>query len=680
MEIPFDVVGIIGAKLSPTTLSSLSVAARTFTTGIEAVKKTALFWKSRAEHLAGISLPFEPTGDPVKYWSDIAINLQNSVDNDDALFINLFRLGIYEYIYIVVQQGTSRTLHDIDAAIIAAISNDSVNSIVLLYNHFTRSFSREINGYIEKAIDHRSNNVLRQLLTYTKELGDTIPFTYGDSPVTIAITAQNIDAMLIILEMDPPTLKKCKHILRTIREQSKREKLLDSFLHAYPNNYGNISNYYDNIYATKVTGDEMEILLSSNMFTIDKEYDGISLFPEAAYKLLKLDFIEGIVDSAPSVYKSRLLYSLIDNADLLDTVLAYIRPDSYYLWPRVLKSKSMAWQVLINYYSLDIATADEQIRKCITSYFSPQAMTGICNHVGITIQDLEVIIAESSNMFIEESVESIIELGVPLRRSSTDRFLIGEKLAFNCEPYGWEVLANAGFDFDACGTDLLKKVLTYHSSDFFNFLLSYLTQYNTEEVYAMSSWLSNLAITKKDVRRKTVSKNVYNVTGGSEYYEKYYNTAPEFVYLVMLGTSIAKYVQILEDGVAWESIFDYPHSYEWLDKIPASLTKNPLMIAGIQIMKKTIERKLLRDYDHNTTNNFIVWLSLARGLRSKVSVATGLMNKLHIAVIIDRDIVILRNSTNHPGKYKYLDLFSDDGILLTTKQAIRERRNELQQS
>lgn len=666
MELNRDVLSVLGTRLSPGTLESLRTVSKTYATDIQETKKTILFWKNKAEYLADMELPFEPVGNKVKYWKDI-VNLLETAD-----FTTLFRTGQYEFVYIGIKKRLA-VAEDVVAAADATVKSDETAVLSLLFENYRTTMEPTIRKLLIRAAIHDSINVFQLLLDNSTREQVISDINNTMESIIFVVVERGITNMLsMIIEKYPLSKNEYDNLLLRIKYSSNnRDGLLRVFVNSYPGTYGSITVYCGPTpLSTKVSGTEMDILLNSGKFTIDVIPKVTILSPEAAYMLYTLSQRENDVpeeykldeDGMPSEYMEELINVIAPDAKLFEKALEYAQPaDPYYLWPIALTSNEESWSVLIKYYELDKATAYAQIRKCITYSFSPQAVAGVCNHVGITIQDLEVIIAESNKTFIGDSVKNIIKLGVPLRRSPTDRFLVGEKLAFNCVPSCLDPLKAAGFDFDACGTDLMKHTIDSANMVMLRMLKNYVTEYDPSEIYAKASW--------EFVDMPGIIQEVADILGDFEYNKELYDKVPLFIESIK-ETDTRSIIRLLESGIPWESVFDYNNKDKciWLSQVPQDIAKHPLMKRGIKIMKTTLKNTILRGYGHDNYD-FLAWLMLARDLLSDVSYEG--FNTINI----DGNMIRIGN---HLGKYKHLDMFSDAGIPLTTKNEIRERRNELQ--
>jgi hypothetical protein len=244
---------------------------------------------------------------------------------------------------------------------------------------------------------------------------------------------------------------------------------------------------------------------------------------------------------------------------------------------------------------------------------------------------------EHGGSFHEGCVPSILKLGVKLARTKNSRQLIGEKIAFNSKLLVLRELIAGGFDVAPCQDDLLIRYLTTNPDREAN-KTSFVPDNSFEVAYLQ--WLipgrnfidpSTRELMKQDIK-------------------------------------------VLLDGnkVNWKHVY----MYAWLDKMTPEALNNKHFLAGIPILLKSLENKILRNYEHMTQNQvqeFKYWLMLANGFKRNVSITADRLES--VKATIDSTVITFAIK----GKYKGLDLFSRNGSVLTTKNDIIARRKQLQE-
>ena len=158
------------------------------------------------------------------------------------------------------------------------------------------------------------------------------------------------------------------------------------------------------------------------------------------------------------------------------------------------------------------------------------------------------------------------------------------------------------------------------------------------------------------------------------YYDEWFNR----LFIDSINLQDAEKAKSLIPKVSWKNM----KQLGWIAVVPSSLI--PHLQDGIKYIKKYFENIILRDVTANrkqgrdkTGRNLMYWLILARDLYDKVTISI-VNNKTTIS--IGDTIVRFDHDVTAKGKYKGLDMFSDKGIPLTTRQEIKERRAELQRA
>jgi hypothetical protein len=447
-------------------------------------------------------------------------------------------------------------------------------------------------------------------------------------------------------------------ILHQIDESSEDSEFMLYFLatHKRFTQRFNLSDY-----PIIATGEEMKAVLDSEVFNIDivnVEY----LTSDAAYLLYTTDrkaFIasEYILgdDRIPSDEKADLILPMVNKALLLDRALTYARPIdvSDNVLFASLRSATDSTEVLLKYYQFTKTRVWDILRGACRDWFNANSVKLLCIHTDITLHDLEVLIMENpigyASKFKKGCVKCILKLGVTLGRSPANRQLIGEKIAFNCSRKVWEELKQAGFNFNACGTDLIINTLSKKQEDIVE-LLKYVTEYdNTVDYKALQVWRYNRQSAVKWQDSNVVLDDMINTMG-------------------LMDNETDR----LEGGnILWNNIYEFYWLYDLNPKYKKYVTK------GIPILQKTLENIILRsnndDIDYKK-DNFTHWLILCTRLK-RVEIDLTDDNTI---ITIGTVMVILPVDVLTRGKYKGLDLFSRQGDILTTREDIKARRRELQ--
>jgi hypothetical protein len=652
--------------LDSNTLKSLGTVSKDSSSKALALNKESLFWKERSEYLSGINLPFDSTD--VKYWKRLANELSLLV-GEPGQMNRLYRIGDHEFVYIVIMLGND-TKEDTREVSVKFILNNS-------------KWRDQLKLPLIKAVTNHRNKALVELLKHTtrKQVIEDI-VSEKHTVLGVSIISGNLEAFNLILytypiDSDEYWYKVFDHIVNIC--MSNREEFLKALLDF---NYNldsgvNLADYVDRTKIYRVTADEMRMLLSSDLFWISVVYVPTNLTPEAAYLLYTLDdkseYASGKVlpkeylldkDDRPSEFKIRLLDVIISDADMLLMALGYAKPSDgllllfkAFVRERIEVVESMKYSgiVVIKSYNLADDQIIKAIRACIPLGFYVTSVKYACIRVGMTVQDIEVIIMEGTRTFGNNSVKDIVDLGISLHRNPNIRYLIGEKVAFNCAPSEWKNLHDAGFSFSSCATDLMK-VTVAKNIDAVTALIKYVSGLYSKDVYYIGLTKDSRVFDYLTLNRIGMNEREGALSR---------RTINEFD--ISVRTHIKKASELLS-SINWQNMTDFT----WLHLVEEPLASR---VANIDYLKTLFFNKVLRGFHTvkppftiHPEENFVYWLMLARGLRDKVEVH-----------LLDNSTVININyNITLKGKYKGLDLFSNKGNILTTREEIKARRAEIQ--
>jgi len=686
-----DMTGIIAEYLDARSLGSLSALSKSVFNDIKLLQEDVTFWKQRVHHLVGIELPF--TDNTVDYWRKLADKLEVIRDNPDKL-IELFRKGKYDFVYIAMTLNKDIDEKDAETALLAAAEKDYDASIrfILDNSKWKNELKLPFKLPLTTAAAFGKNKALKALLEYSIKVQAINVIVHGIyTPLEQTIMQGNLVGFKLIMDKYPITSdNEWIDVLYKIYNNAIRnriELLKDLLSMEYePDSEIAISDYVDGTKGNLVSEEEMKIMLESPLFRVSRIYILKKLSPEAAYLLYIFDDNSNYGKPVPdeyrldngkiSKYKTELFEIIIPNSDLLEKALNYAMPPDMYgpkyfaiaLTNEAEEDKFNGAEsgiVIMNHYAITNETIAKAIRYCIPLGFQVKSVKYACIKANITEQDLEVMIMEETRLFINNSVRHIIELEIKLRRNDQSRYLIGEKVAFNCADKGWDQLYKAGFDFNSCGTDLLKKI-TESTSD--TFLVAHLKKYVTR--YDQDVYYGDLMLPQGHIVPRVKS----NIS------KKEFDEAHKFnrLFIDSINLQDAEKAKSLIPKVSWKNM----KQLGWIAVVPSSLI--PHLQDGIKYIKKYFENIILRDVTANrkqgrdkTGRNLMYWLILARDLYDKLTISI-VNNKTTIS--IGDTIVRFDHDVTAKGKYKGLDMFSDKGIPLTTRQEIKERRAELQRA
>lgn len=673
-----DLIGVIGSRLPLTAMTFLSETSHTIAKLVKEVKNEVLFWQTTLENKVGIELPFEPRGEPVEYWSKLAVTLENAGEFPESI-IELYLTGQYEFVYIAIKLKLENKDNTQDA-LYGAVDIEDARSIRLILDE--SQFKDELSLPLGAACLNK-NISLRVLLDYTTKEQARGEYL-GKKLTNVLISIGNTTGFKMVMDKYPLTkgeYDEADEMLYAISttQMSNREDLLKVFLDSITaegstftfKSLEMMSHYIDAMRRyVLVSAREIQMLIDSPIFVVDKISSISNLTPEAAYVLYTLERDHNIdpeyllnKDGIPSKYKANLLSIIVQDSELLDKAFEYAKPlviNS--LYQRALLLDNTSIQILYRHYDLPKADVLKALSNVITIQFSIQAVTTAMKLNNITIDDIEVVIMESEGHFALGSIYNIIKLGVKLRRTPSSRWLIGQKLAFNCKPSGLSILRDAGFDVNSCGTDLLKHYLfaSYSKHDVEK-LMDYVTSYDKDVIYLNFANLLTL-------RPYLINHEIGKINPGDENVLDIVNKFTASI--KKRDTELA--IVYLNAGVSWKNMT----RFDWLDGVTPALAKQPKMKEGIAYLKKQFENKILRDYEISyRLYNFTCWLKLSRGLIGIVSIV---QDEESTIIAMNEGVVNINHKMTATGKYKGLDLFSDTGIVLTSVDAIRARRRALQ--
>jgi hypothetical protein len=119
----------------------------------------------------------------------------------------------------------------------------------------------------------------------------------------------------------------------------------------------------------------------------------------------------------------------------------------------------------------------------------------------------------------------------------------------------------------------------------------------------------------------------------------------------------------------------YTNDHNWVASIPSNIRDNPIIQKGVKVMQSDKEIQILRRLTKggNGVEDLKEYLTLALRLQTPV---TCYRNNGEIVVTMGDTVVRLSFNSMYT-KYKCLDMFSSSGEPLTTKTAIKKRRQEL---
>ena len=664
--IPEDAFNNLTAYLDRNTLNTLNIVSKGMKQNLVIAAQEPVALKKRIEVVTGVNnLPFITDEVSVEYLQGIVRDL------DTHSLTDLYHSGKYEYVCIAHARGMDNPNGNYKA-MMNAVDADRVDTIDFMLTNSSPLDDFDKIDALNTAIKIGSNRVMYRLLEDMNR--DTILYVVDDitnSPLIESLMSGNFVAFKAMLTKFPLFVSET-HVLRDIsRAISISADITDrvSFLAYFLDVYKEFDlHIFLSDYARgrrdkgAISEPEMHLILESNVFRIDSDlYLDRCLSPEASYLLYTTSRTNNIVtdyildpSGIPSVQQEKLLVKLVSNSNLLVKALDYakpLNPDADIIAAALIKGEEPI-NIILNRCEVSKDHVKDAISKTLRLAFSVNAIIILCQQVGITTQDLELMIMTDYGKFDKEYISRILQLGVPLGRPGS-RQLVGEKIAFNSSPEVWEELYRAGFDFDACGTDLL---IVYGKTDP-NILFKYVKRFDKTIDYPYIIGYPEYAIWTEHGVKPTNTRNTKLLLDYDEadpYFEPEYN------------------LESLKDGdIVWKNV----RKYKWLDGITPDLAK--YVTKGIPIMQRNLENEIIRGYINSAfyLQDFTAWLKLATGLTKEVSISS---NATRITITIGDVKVSLSFHLLKGSKYRGLDLFSRSGRVLTTKDEVRARRKELQ--
>lgn len=474
--------------------------------------------------------------------------------------------------------------------------------------------------------------ILKQKLSNGLTFLETLVAKHSSSKNNIKL----FERVLSSHQFEEDESKDAERLLKKISSSKDSYKFLNEFVihHKQFDDLIPISTYCDVTRSEKVNKNEMSLMLNRfDLFLVDEVKKIDNLTSESAFLLHRQKGLSASYKAKliPLIKKSPFLYSMTYEIEVLP------------------ETREEALSYVFNK---------------LTEEFNPIKILKICDTYNITTQQLEVMVTEQQKPFKKRSVKSILSLGVSLSRGNKLRQLVGEKIAFNCEPAAWKELNTYGFNFDICATDLLVHLsITSKTTDPIKELLKYTQSY--DEMLSYSSY-SNVLSVKKYL--DSISSPV-NDPNTKSFVQAFNNNRITTAY------------NLLKDGVIWENI----QTFKWVDNITFELASKYLMKKGIKYSLNKIEDIILRcteKQEDERLNNYRRYYSLSCGFAKNVKVYRR--KGEYTIQITSKDkthkdiLVSFKYDFTLKGKYKGLDLISKDCTVLDTNKAVKMRRAELQ--
>jgi hypothetical protein len=670
-----DVIGILSTYLDNKTLDNLAEYSEDVAINVQLAANNSVFLKKKIENITGLTnLPFINDQVSIEYLKQLVIDLDGIEDNREQL-IELVMDGKYEYVYIGLELGV-KSYGAMESALKHACENDYPDTVrlILSKSEYVDRFKGSMQKYINLCIENIANNALKELLIYSSR-ENVLGENFLHLTVMAAIVCANFTAFKLMIDKYLPNSNERDIIERTllhismIPEEDIRGEFIEYYLGVQTKiNSKILLTEYSHVRRknTKVSGREMNAILNSDIFTIDV-VNPHELSSEGAFVLYTFErdynfpqeyiFVDGVA----SEIKGELLDVFVENSALLDKALTYAKPvNPKSIFVKALTVKRDSFNVIIKHYKLSKELVCEWIPFGIQYGFEVDTVLQVCNTFNITIQDFEVLIMEADPnvTFYPSAIEGLAKLGINFSNAKK-RCLVAEKIAFKGIDSVYVELAKFGFDFSSCSLDLIAHDFYHGREDYIHKVRKYVIENNIVLPYQ-----------NKDTEEKLRAMRYVSDLG-----------VPDTSTLRLIHS---RFHEVKWDEVDWEDI----RSYEWLDGITLEMATNKYIKAGIPIVKKNIENKILRAYEKDTgirVNEFRRWLMLANSLTKEITV-TETDNT--VITIDNTTITISFKISNHDnqrlsttfgcrGKYKGLDMFSSLGVPLTTRDQIKARRVEI---
>jgi hypothetical protein len=602
---------------------------------ISNVESLPQYWKEKLENKVKLHLPFEsPTDNGTQYWRQ----LYNDYNNNSAL--ELFYTGRYEYVWIGSQLYSLDVLStNLRKTAERAILTKDIPSFRIVFDMI-------------KTLDWQYETILIVTL-FTRALDDDK--TYYALLDLYKPYLTNYSAQLIIKgaiakpRLVQRTLEVCSNV---ITEQEASNILFANIYDLKSKKLscierGNVMEYMlslprDTKY--KLSDIKQHIFLGYNEDKYALCYNEVVALLAHPDKVMYDQVNVDTPQSALLFYESDLVSEEIKEKALMDIMSDNELFERVLLQQKVNITFELVRQAIINdYKSLELliylSDFDEDMLidalRLTIEWKRKEQLSFLYNLIPTAKTEVERFIVTRSS-YILPMLPTCVELGISIK-------VVGEAVAFN-DGNSSDLLVSLGYSLDPILDDLVIHYLKYNNEAALTTLEKYI---DIDYKYLYKTWA-----------KSKVSKGTY------------YNKAMNSLMFALRDKEYKTALRLSNSP----DLNPYVSNYEswWLDNITPELLREPSIKKLVKQLKHNKERQMMRGL-FLKTDDLRTWIRLATGLKYLV---THTVNG-NIHTYSYNGITVNLKKPRLTSKYHYLDLFSSEGLPLTSREDIKRRRLEL---
>jgi hypothetical protein len=626
------------SHLCPIDLTSYALASKDNYNSVQQVKEQPLFWKRRIEWYIRRTLPndFVPQqGKALEYYRRLYGDYFAEDKKPNRYnILTLAETGRYEHLWLVSELYGIDSLDSVDAFgifITVMEKNDSRTLELLL--QITERYSEDV--LLSVGFEHKSCAAIDMLFFRMKD--------YTIQTVELLINNSRVDYLKHIYESKPKWFQELhEEIVEYIANKiHSRADVLELYLSTNPQKKIRCSDYFYPMYF-QIPRKEMEMIINSDVFIKDRFNAKYSA--KVAYYIFEkvklneqqlTDVLEQMTRSATLLRKA--LSNVTVGRHYLSNISELSNENKHSLYSKALNRGNDSVKVLLEMLPLDRDSLLDILSNGIKRKENPRGILDISKYLKYTPNDVCYCFCDGTNL------DYWLRLGVNIN-------VIGDRFVTHSVKSLDKLIAK-GYDVSLIARYLLQRLLNDKES--FNIIKSFLCC--VKNVNISGPIYSSKSNRKVDpLLRKELDKSGVKIICTDD------RIKPEEVLL-------------LSDEINWPC-------FRYIYELSSTDFPNGLLPEVKKKVITAIQTELLLCIDWHITEVLEEYLLVATDFSKRIK-CKKYGDKLK--VFIDDDIssctttCVIVSHKSYKGKYRALDIFCEDGSILTTVDEIKARRVEL---